>query len=158
MKVDRYYTGTGTWKSSGAAYGGDPQNVLRCWSICSTLVAKPKSPTLTLRSDAVEAKNTFSAFRSLKSSSIFVCNNLPTTVVQWACNDVRRPAIYQKVAGWAQPFFFLPVNEKSVVHVVDRRCNLGKYNFGLWGLSVWPLFARQSSKQLATVGIFHDQV
>ena len=54
-----------TWNSSGAAYGGDPQKVLRCWSMVETWVAKPKSPTLTSKqfSDA-DAKNTFSAFRS----------------------------------------------------------------------------------------------
>ena len=71
----------------------------------------------------------------------------------------RAAASHLPKSSWmGTALLFLPVNEKSVVHVVDRRCNLGKYNFGLWGLSVWPLFARQSSKQLATVGIFHDQV
>ena len=36
-----------TWNNSGAAYGGDPQNVIKCWSNLLTWVAKPKSPTLT---------------------------------------------------------------------------------------------------------------
>ena len=36
-----------TLNSSGAAQGGEPQNVLRCWSMLLTWVAKPKSPTLT---------------------------------------------------------------------------------------------------------------
>ena len=36
-----------TWNNSGAAYGGDPQKVVKCWSILLTWVANPKSPTLT---------------------------------------------------------------------------------------------------------------
>ena len=47
--------------SSGAAYGGDPQNVFSDWSNVATRVLKPKSPTLTARE---LAKKTFSAFRS----------------------------------------------------------------------------------------------
>ena len=36
-----------TWKSSGAAYGGEPQKVVKCCSIFPSLAANPKSPTTT---------------------------------------------------------------------------------------------------------------
>ena len=70
-----------TWKSSGAAYGGDPQKVFRCWSCWMTFVAKPKSPTFTSRSEAVEAKNTFSAFKSLHTEKNLIVRNVSYTYV-----------------------------------------------------------------------------
>ena len=65
-----------TWNNSGAAYGGEPQNVLRCWSICETWVANPKSPTFTSKQFSDEdAKKTFSAFKSRWIQSFSCCAN-----------------------------------------------------------------------------------
>ena len=65
-----------TWNNSGAAYGGEPQNVLRCWSICETWVANPKSPTFTSKQFSDEdAKKTFSAFKSRWIQSFSCCVN-----------------------------------------------------------------------------------
>ena len=69
MNKSEYNTIRGTLNSSGAAYGGEPQNVFNAASILHW-VLKPKSPTFTA---CGPEKNTFSALRSRWMMLLLCC-------------------------------------------------------------------------------------